>query len=178
MMGLLTLSLSERRALAKQIHETKDVKVFKRSQAFLWLYEGISVQEISTRLGISRQTMYDWVSSYQHRRHMSLRSRLQDRPKSGRPPRKSPIILRELEILLRESPRQHGYYHAEWTAPLFAKVFKRQHDLTVSTKTIRRCLKQAHDVWKRPGYTLARQSETWMQAKGGSREVSAMLQDW
>jgi transposase len=142
------------------------------------LYEGISVQEISKRFGISRQTMYDWVSSYQNRRNMSFRSRLQDRPKSGRPPRKSPIILRALEALLRDSPRQHGYDHAEWTAPLFAKVIKRQHDLTVSTKTIRRCLKQLHYVWKRPGYTLARQSATWTQAKGGSKEASAMLQDW
>jgi transposase len=177
-MNPFTLSLSERRALAKQIQETKDVKILKRAQAFLWLYEGMSVQEISKRLGISRQTMYDWVSSYQNRRNTSFRSRLQDRPRSGCPPRKATIILRELEALLRESPRQHGYYHAEWTASLLAKVFKRKYDLDVSTKTMRRCLKQSHYVWKRPGYTLARQSETWTQAKGGSREVSALLQDW
>jgi transposase len=94
-MRLLTLSLSERRALAKHIHDTKDVKVFKRTQAFLWLYEGMSVQEISQRFGLSRQTIYDWVSAYQNRRNMSFRSRLQDRPKTGRPPKKSTIILRE-----------------------------------------------------------------------------------
>jgi transposase len=80
------------------------------------------------------------------------------------------IILRALEAFLRESPRHHGYHHAEWTAPLFVKVFKRQHALDVSTKTMRRCLKQLHYVWKRPGYTLARQSPTWAQAKGGSKE--------
>ena len=48
-MSLLTLSLSERRALAKQIHTTKDAKILKRAQAFLWLSDGMSVYEISAR---------------------------------------------------------------------------------------------------------------------------------
>jgi hypothetical protein len=39
-MRLFTLALSERCALEKQIQETKDVKVLKRAQAFLWLSEG------------------------------------------------------------------------------------------------------------------------------------------
>jgi transposase len=177
-MSLFTLSLSERRALAKQIQETKDAKILKRAQTLLWLSDGMTVQEISKRFGRSRQTIYYWVSSYQNRRNTSFRSRLPDRSKSGRPPRKATLILRELEVFLRESPRHHGYHHAEWTAPLLVKVFKRQHDLDVSTKTLRRCLKQLHYVWKRPGYTLARQSATWAQAKGGSKEGSTMMQDW
>src|SRR5438128_8329993 len=48
-MSLLTLSLSERRALAKQIHTTKDAKILKRAQAFLWLSDGMPVYEISQR---------------------------------------------------------------------------------------------------------------------------------
>lgn len=55
-MSPFILSLSERRALKKQIRETKDVKVLKRAQAFLWLSEGVSIHEISQRLAVSRQT--------------------------------------------------------------------------------------------------------------------------
>ena len=175
-MSSFALSLSERRALKKQIKTTKDVKVVKRAQAFLWLSEDMSVREISKRLAISRQTLYDWVSSYQNRRKMSFIARLQDRPKPGRPPRKSTVILRELAALLRASPRAYGYHHAEWTAPLLAKVMHREHALEVSPKTMRRCLKQSCYVWKRPGYALARQSKTWAQAKGGSRKGSIPLQ--
>ena len=176
-MSPFTLSLSERRALAKQIRETKDVKVLKRSQTFLWLSEGVSIHEISQRLAVSRQTIYDWVSSYQNRCNESFVSRLQDRLKSGCPPRKSSLILRELDTLLSKSPRQHGYHHAEWTASLLAKVLKREYDVDISTKTIRRCLQQSHYVWTRPGYALARQSVTWAQEKGGSREVSTCIKD-
>lgn len=176
-MSPFTLSLSERRALAKHIRETKDVKVLKRAQALLSLIEGISVQEISQRFDVSRQTIYDWVSSYQNRRNEPFVSRLQDRPKPGCPPSKSTRIFRELDTLLSESPRQHGYHHAEWTASLLGKVLKREYDVDSSTKTIRRCLNQSHYVWKRPGYALARQSVTWAQEKGGSREVSTCMQD-
>lgn len=169
-MHLLTLSLSERRALGKQIQATKDVKVLKRAQAFLWLSEGISIHEISQRLGISRQTMYDWVSSYENRRNTSFIRRLQDRQKPGRPPRQSSVVLRELDALLRASPREHGFHHAGWTASLLGKALKREHGLDISTKTIRRCLHQSHYVWKRPRYALARQSPTWAQEKGGSKK--------
>ena len=177
-MYLFTLSLSERRALAKQIQETKDVKVLKRAQALLWLSEGMSVREISQRLGISRQTMYNRVSFYQHRRNTSFLSRVHDRPKPGRPRSKSTVIFRELDALLRASPRQHGFHHSGWTASLLGKALKRQYDLDISTKTIRRCLHQSHYVWKRPRYTLARQSPTWAQEKGGSKEGSTTPQDW
>ena len=176
-MSPFILSLSERRALAKQIRGTKDVKVLKRSQALLWLSEGISIHEISQRFDVSRQTIYDWVSSYRNRCNESFVSRLQDRPKSGCPPRKSALILRELDRLLSASPSQHGYHHAEWTASLLAQVLKREYAVEVSTKTIRRCLQQSHYVWKRPGYALARQSVTWAQEKGGAREVSTSIKD-
>lgn len=169
-MCLVKLSLSERRALAKQLHATKDIKILQRAQALLWLSEGISVSEIAKRLGISRRTIYYWVSSYQNRRSESFRVRLQDRQKSGRLPQKSLRILPQLDVLLRQSPRQYGYHHAEWTASLLQHVLHRDQALDVSTKTIHRCLQQSHYVWKRPGYALARQSPTWAQAKGGSKE--------
>jgi len=177
-MHSFTLSLSERRALAKQIHETKDIKILKRAQAFLWLSDGIPIQDIAKRLGITRQTIYVWVSLYHKKRKQSFLERLQDQPKLGRPPRKSMLILQELANLLRESPRQRGYRYAEWTASLLKQVLQCTHNLHVSTKTIRRCLRQLHYVWKRPGYALARQSPTWAQEKGGSKEDCSNIQDW
>jgi transposase len=176
-MHLVKLSLSERRALTQQIQRTKDAKVLKRSQALLWLSEGIAASQIAQRLGISRRTIYYWISSYQNRRSNSFKSRLQDRPKPERHPRKSPLVLRELGALLQQSPRRYGYHYTEWTASLLAKALKCDHDVDVNTKTIRRCLKQLHYVWKRPGYVLARQAPTWAQEKGGSREVSTRIQD-
>ena len=78
-MSLLKLSLSERRALQKQIHNTKDVKVLKRAQALLYLADGVSAQEIAKRLGVTRRTIYGWVSLYQNQRNKSVKDRLEDR---------------------------------------------------------------------------------------------------
>jgi transposase len=141
-MDLLELSLSERRALGKYLHETKDIKVLKRTQAFLWLSDDMSVQEVAKRLGVSRRTIYYWVSLYRQRRKESVRSRLQDRQLPGRPPTKSAQILPELAAVLSTSPRRHGYRHATWTASLLCQRFKRDKNVDVSTKTMRRCLQQ------------------------------------
>jgi transposase len=157
------------------MHRTKDCKVLKRAQALLWLSEGISASHTAKKLGVNRRTIYYWVSSYQNRRSNTFRSRLQDRPKPGRYPRKSSLVLRELNTLLQESPQRYGYHYTEWTAALLAKVLKRDGHVDISTKTIRRCLKQSHYVWKRPGYALARQSPTWAQEKGGLKEDSSNM---
>jgi transposase len=176
-MHTFTLSLSERRALEKQIHETKDVKVLKRAQALLWLTDGMAVRDIAKKLGVTRQTIYGWISFYRSQCNKSFITRLQDRPHSGRLARKSGLILQEIDTLLQKSPRQYGYRHADWTAPLVKQAIQDEHQMDVSTKTIRRCLKQLHYVWKRPRYTLARQSPTWAQEKGGSKEDSRRIQD-
>jgi transposase len=175
-MSLFTLALSERRALKKQIHHTKDVKILKRAQALVWLDEGLPVQTISQRLGVTSRTIYVWVSLYENRRNTSFIDRLQDRPRSGRTPRKSTIVLRELPVLLHQSPRQHGYHYANWTSSLLKHALQSEHNMDVSTKTIRLCLHQLHYVWKRPRYALARQSPTWTQEKGGSKKVSIPTQ--
>jgi transposase len=169
-MCYVKLSLSEHRALAKQLHETKDIKILQRAQALLWLSAGTSVSEIAKRLAISRRTIYYWVSSYQNRRNESFKARLQDRHKAGRLPQKSRAILPQLDVLLQQSPQQYGYHHTEWTASLLQHALHRDHAIDVSTKTIHRCLHQLHYVWKRPRYALARQSTTWAQEKGGSKE--------
>lgn len=176
-MQSFTLSLSERRALEKQLHETKDVKVLKRAQALLWLTEGMAVPDIAKRLSVTRQTVYGWISFYRSQCNHSVVTRLKDRPKSGRPATKAAIVLQDLDTLLQTSPTQYGYRHSNWTVPLLQHVIQDQHQIDVSTKTIRRCLQQQHYVWKRPRYTLARQSPTWAQEKGGSNADSRLIHD-
>jgi putative transposase len=173
MMNSLTLTLSERRALEQKIQQTKDVKVLKRAQALLWLNQGMPVQEILRRLGVSRRTVYAWVSLYRKRRNRSIVDRLQDQPKSGRPSIKAILVMKVLPQLLEESPSQYGYNRANWTSTLLQRVLQCQYGANVSTRTIRRCLKNLDYVWRRPTYALLRQSPTWRQEKGGSKKVSA-----
>lgn len=176
-MNRLTLTLSERRALEQKIRQTKDVKILKRAQALLWLDHGMLVQEILKRLGVSRRTVYVWVSCYQKRRTHTIVDRLRDQPKSGRPSIKTTSVLKILPILLQESPRKYGYHHANWTSTLLKKALQCRYGLHVSTRTIRRCLKSLDYVWRRPTYSLSRQSPTWRQEKGGSKKVSGRIQD-
>ena len=136
------------------------------------------VHAISHRCGGTSRTIYVWVSLYAKRRNTSCRARLQDRPRSGRTPRTSLIVLRALPAWLHQSPRQHGYHEAHWTSSFLKHAWQSAHDVDGSTKTIRLCLHQVQDVWKRPRYALARQSPTWAQEQGGSKKVATPPQGW
>lgn len=170
-MNSLTLTLSERHALEQKIQQTKDVKVLKRAQALLWLDRGMSVQEILKRLGVPRRTVYAWVSLYRKRRNRSIVDRLRDQPKSGRPSTKATLVMKVLPQLLKESPSQYSYNCANWTSALLQQALQCKYGVNVSTRTIRRCLKNLDYVWRRPTYALSRQSPTWRQEKGGSKKV-------
>ena len=176
-MNLLKLSAAEQDALRVQIQSTSDTKILKKAQTIMWLNEGISAIEISQRLQVPRRTIYHWVTIYNDRKTTPFLSRLEDRLHPGRPPEKSETILEELEQILCESPREHGYYYSGWTAPLLSQFFQREKDLNISPRTIRRCLKKLGKSWKRPRYGLARQSPTWQQGKGGFNVDSRIAQE-
>lgn len=176
-MNLVKLSPLERKALKQKIQGTKEIKLFKRSLALIKLSEGFSVTQISKDLGVTRKTIYNWINNYKKRTKYSLDKRLSDLPHSGRPAEKSNIITAAIDQLLQETPEKHGYYYSDWTAPLLHKHIQTEKKLELSIDTVRRCIKRLGYVWKRPRYTLSRQSPTWRQEKGGSNEVLEVGQD-
>lgn len=169
-MNGLKLSAAEVHVLRQEIRATKSTKILKRSQTLILLSEGVSITAISTRLGVTRQSIYNWVQSYQEQKGIPISRRLEDSKHSGRPPEKTEAIFLDLQARIKQSPREHGYYNSGWTASLLRKFYRDHKQIEVSDRTIRRCLKQLDKSWKRPRHGLARQSKTWGQGKGGSRE--------
>ena len=170
-MSLIDLSAPERRQLRQIVKQVRDAKQVKRAQALLWLDQGESAIVIAQRHEVTRQTIYNWVHTFQARHHEPLSLRLQDRPRSGRPPTKRQVVQTVVQEVLAEDPRQLGYRSPGWTTPLLRQHLKTEHGLEVSGRTIRRTLRQLGYRYKRPRYSLARRAPTWRQAKGGSSEV-------
>lgn len=164
----LKLSAAEVQILRQQIWATKSTKILKRSPTLLWRSEGLPIAEISRRLGTTRQSIYNWVRSYQEQKGIPISRRLEDSEHTGRPPEKKDVILLDLQERVKQSPKEYGYYNSGWTASLLSKFYRDHKRIEVSARTIRRCLKQLKKSWKRPRHGLARQSKTWGQEKGGS----------
>lgn len=167
-MALLHLSPTARVRLQEVACRGANARQVRRAQALLWLAQGNAVQEVAQRLGVSRQSIYAWVMHYQARRTEPILERVAARPHPGRAPEKREAVVGALQQLLRCSPSQFGERAPVWTTPLLWRQVERLLGRSVSRRTVRRGLHQLRYRYKRPRYSLARQSPTWRHAKGGS----------
>jgi len=150
------------------VASSKDRKQFQHAQALLWLDDGESVDEVASRLCVSRQTIYNWILRVQAESEQSLAQRLADAPRSGRPPTAQGIIDPLIERIIDTDPREFGYRSTVWTAALLVAYLAEYHQVEVSLRSVGYALERLDIHWKFPRYDLARSSPTWRQAKGGS----------
>jgi transposase len=124
---------------------------YRRVLALLALDEGHSVGEVAELLGVSRQSIYNWVQSFEESRRPEV---LVDRYGSGRPR----LWTRQLERLLQRGldhrPDDFGYPGMNWTIPLLRAYLYDEAGCWLSEDTIRRQLQRLGYVWKRYRYVL------------------------
>jgi transposase len=161
------LSNKERLSLEALIAQAHDARQALRAYALLWLDDGESVPEVAQRLGITRQTVYNWTSRFHLRVSLDLASRLSDAPRCGRPCTASGIIDPLIDAVITRDPRELDYRSTVWTARLLVQYLHDEHGLAVSDDSVRGAIARLRLRWKRPRHRLALRPETWRQAKGG-----------
>lgn len=141
-------------------------------QALLWLAAGETVAEVADRLQVGRRTVYYWAERFHQRHDLDLISRLQDAPRSGRPPTASGVIEPLIDAVIDQDPRALGYHATGWTVPLLQHYLHAVHQIEISATSIGRAIDRLDLRWKRPRHQLALRPETWRQSKGGSKPAS------
>lgn len=150
-MNRLNLTRRERRVLQLQLTKTLDARVLRRTLAVTEFDQGRSVQEIAKMLGVTRQSIYNWVDIYRQSRDPTA---LGDQPGRGRPRSLEEDEERLLETFLAASPQDFGYPHANWTRALLAELLEDVTGKGLSLDTLRRTIQRLNYVWKRPRYDL------------------------
>jgi transposase len=145
------LTSQQRQRLRAALKSVGDASVAKRIIALLELDQGALPAEVAARLGVTRQTLYNWIQRF--RAGGGLRT-LYDRARSGRPPKLSGSLRQVLVWLLKQPPDAFGYAAVGWTTSLLREVLATWMDVHVSDDTLRRTLHQLNHVWKRPRYVL------------------------
>jgi transposase len=148
----LRLSPQQRRQLEKQLKNSPDVRVYRRTLAILEFDRGRSVTEIARTLHVTRPSIYRWMERY---RESSDPESLRDEERAGRPPSWTEECSDWLQSFLQHSPAELGYFAVNWTVPLLRDPLEMCTGRRFSDDTIRRALKQQDYVWKRPRYVLA-----------------------
>src|SRR5438128_8425458 len=164
------LTTQQRMTLQRLVHGTREARLLRRGQALLWRDEGESTTEMAVRLGVSRQTVHNWITGFAVRSG-PVSERLTDAGRSGRPATAQGVIDPLIAELIDGDPRDWGYAATAWTAPLLQRHLAEQHQKVVSVMSVRRVIHRWRRRWKRPRYRLALRSATWRQAKGGCKEA-------
>ena len=63
-MSRLNLTPWQKRRLQQQLAQTRDARLFRRTLTLLEFDRGCSAAELARMLGVSRQSVYNWVDAY------------------------------------------------------------------------------------------------------------------
>jgi transposase len=151
LMSRLSLTPWQRQRLRRQLVETADARLLRRTLAVLEYDFGRSAADIARMLGVTRQSVYNWIEAYNEAHDPQA---LQDQAGRGRHPLLDEDQQHLLEALLTASPQELGYPHTSWTMPLLGEVLEIATGCRVSDDTLRRALHRLDFVWKRPRYDL------------------------
>ena len=150
-MRTLTLTRSQRYRLRQQLQHTQDAALCRRTLALLELEQGKAPVQIARSLGVTRQSIYNWVEAYMESFDPLA---LRDAARCGHPTSWSPDLDELFGTLLKERPTQWGYQAVNWTVSLLQQQLASWDGSWLSEDTIRRKLHDLGYVWKRTRYVL------------------------
>lgn len=99
-----------------------NLPLIKRLSAFLLLADRCPVERVAERLGVCKQTIYNWLHAFVLQRWDSL----QLRRSPGRPPKLTAAQKQRLCALLDAGPQAAGYQTGCWNAPLIQNLIWRE----------------------------------------------------
>src|SRR3954462_8986237 len=150
-MSRLQLKAGQRHRLDKQLHTVPEARIYRRTLALLEMAQGRPVAHIARSLGVSRQTLYNWLERYQQSYDPAA---LRDHKGGGRPGSWTAQLQAVLTESLAQPPDHWGYQAANWTVPLLREHLVGSGGPRLSDSTLRRQLWRLGYVRKRPRYVL------------------------
>jgi transposase len=156
-MSVVTLSPQEKAALEQVAAGAVLQPSARRAQALLWLAGGRSIPDVAKSLAVSRQTVYNWLRSFQlRRRDADILASLTDKPRSGRPTRRprmpalpTPEALDQMiSSIINRDPRECGYRSILWTTMLLQQYLREVYSVKVTVAGVRSALTRLETRWQ------------------------------
>jgi transposase len=136
----------QKRALRRLLRRPPSTHAYQRALALLAVAQGEPIAGVADRLGVSRQSVYNWVAAY---RRVPTAGTLLDHYGGGRPTLWTAALRAALTRALRTTPARAGYAGSHWTVPLLQAHLGCHGGASLSDDTIRRELQRLGYVWKR-----------------------------
>jgi transposase len=140
----------EQRTELENFRHQASSKDTEKALMVLMSADGRSVGDISTTLKRNPHTVRDWLKRYQKKGLAGLSRKYSP----GRPDEKRNKVKERIEEIVPNPPSHYGYMDNVWTVPLIAHDIEKNLNISVSTDTVIRALKNLGYSYKRPSKTL------------------------
>ena len=120
------------------LKQTKEARVFRRTQAVREVVKGQRLQTVSDTLSFTYSALRKWVHRFAHQGTQGL----VDRPRPGRPPKITGELEKHLNRLVDQDPLQHGSVSSQWSCRELATVLAQQTGVQLGRESVRCALKK------------------------------------
>jgi|ERR1700683_49928 putative transposase len=147
--GSIRLSVEERKALLRMYRAGQDVRTSRRAHIVLLLDDGLSSREVHAVVYASFGLIADCVERFRREGVSGLAKERLRQPWAG-------WLRRIVAWLTSKTPEDFGYFRSRWSCETLAEVLAWESGERLSVETIRRGLRRAGFVWRRPRPVLGR----------------------
>jgi putative transposase len=169
----ITLAPDQRATLLRYYRGPFDAQLRLRAHILLLLDDGRTWEDIAAALYCSTRTIARWRQRFLEQGLAGLR---------GLPPGPPPRLgagwaAVVVAWVLQATPRAFGFLRSRWCCEVLALLLWREHHVAVSRETVRRALRRADIVWRRPRPVLRRSDSRRAEILGNLRELLLHLPD-
>lgn len=157
----LTMTETDRRAVAAVAAVEKNVRRWRRYQAVLLVADGHTPAAVGQTLRCSRASVYAWVAAWRQQGVAGLH----EGDHGGGRVKLDASGAAVLAGRLRTDPQTWGYQATGWTVPLLRTELAAT-GYAVSAHTVRRTLHRLGYRWQRPQDVLGRPDPAYAEKKG------------
>ncbi len=125
--------------LLEALDEVDSAKAAKRLMIALAYKDGVSVDTLSDRYGLSRSTVYSWLDRFEYR---SIESAIEDDSRPGRPPKLDDDQQSAVRTALASDPSAYDYDASKWTPELLQHHIESEYDVSYSLGHVRRIIRE------------------------------------
>jgi transposase len=137
-----------------------------RIRAVKQVQDGVSPEEVTRVLGLSRPTIYNWLASYRDKGMQGLKAK----KIPGRPARVNGKMMKWIyDTIVQKNPQQFRFEFALWTREMIQEVIRRKFKIKLGLSSVSRLLKQLGLSCQRPIFKAWQQSE--QQVKNWLKKV-------
>jgi transposase len=168
-MRAIELTPEQQARLRRELARGTSRAVYRRAAAILAVHQGGAVSQVAQLLGVTRQSVYNWLGTYTG---PAAASDLRDAPRPGRPPAWSPDLQEFLQTALERGPAAMGCAEDSWTPPLLRERLAARAGRPFSEETLRRKLNLLGYVWRGGKYVSRRVPRSGSPTRSASARPS------